>query len=75
MNVRMIGTYDPTEKKLRLLRLTWTHGTVGAGGASHVMSLGLVPRIMGWSHTYRDWRLTVCGVVVRYAQSHGGTFA
>lgn len=74
MTIKRVMRYDPTQKKLRLFRFLWRHGTPGlpGGGYSAKLSVSLVPRIFGWARGWHEWRITLAGVQLHHLKAFGG---
>lgn len=71
-----VMVYDETQRKLRLFRVIWDHGTVGDGqGYSNKVAVSLVPRLFGLLRDWDGWRLTIAGLQVHRLKSWGGRFA
>lgn len=77
MTIKRVMRYDPTQKKLRLFRLLWGHGTPGlpGGGYSAKLSVSLVPRVFGWDRGWHEWRITLAGVRLHHLKAFGGIIA
>lgn len=74
MKIKLVLRYDPTQRKLRLLRFLWQRGVVGvAGGYSAKLSISFVVRAFGWTREYFGWRLTVMWFQFHKLKSYGGT--
>ena len=75
MRWKNVCTWSAHDRKLRLFRLTWERGTVGDGhGYSSMFTLGVSPQLYGWYRGFRDYRLTLVGLVFHYKRSYGGHF-
>jgi len=73
MRVRWIGTYDPPNRLIRLIRCLWTHGTVGDGkGYSAKFTIGLRPRLFMWRRESDGWLLTLFGLRLHHKKAWGG---
>lgn len=74
--IRWIGRRDPSARLLRLLRVVWHRGQVGAGvGYSAKFSVGLQPRVFGWRRNGYERIVVIAGIRLHYARSYGGIYA
>jgi len=71
---KLIETFDPVERKVRLFRLIWKKGEVGKGGYSSFLSLSLLPRLFKFEQDFNEWRLTLLGISLHKKVSYGGVF-
>jgi hypothetical protein len=74
MSIRWIGTWSPSERKMRLLRLIRNVEPVGFGGHSSQYTLSLVPALWRIERSFADFALTVCGVRFHWGRSYGGRY-
>ena len=73
MKLKWVGTWDHVERKLRVLRLMWTRGTVGDGrGYSAKLSLALRPALFAVRREWQSLAVTLFGVQVHYQRAYGG---
>lgn len=75
MRIKPVMTYEPTQRRVRLFRVTREVGEVGNGhGYSMKLSVSLWPRLFHFERDFDEWRLTILGVSVHARKSYGGRF-
>ena len=74
MKIKTVLRYDPSNRLLRLARLMWQRGSVGNGGYSAKLSVGLRPALFAFHRDWDGWRIIVAGIRVHFQKSFGGVF-
>lgn len=73
MRLKLVLTWSPEEKKVRICRLLWSRGVVGDGkGYSCGLSLNLVPHLFMVRREWNSWRITFLGVGLHFQKAYGG---
>lgn len=69
---KVLLTWAPDERVLRIGRICWQRGRMMHGGYSAKFSLALTPRLFSWHKGYYSYVLTLLGVRLHYMRSYGG---
>lgn len=76
MKLKLVCTWSPEERKLRLFRLVGGQASAGKGGGrySWKLTFALVLRLFRIERAGNYCRLTIAGICVHWAKSYGGAF-
>jgi hypothetical protein len=76
MTFKPVLRLDRQGRTLRLFRFAWNGREITRGGwpVSHKLSLALRPALYNWQRESDGWLLTLLGLRIHHARSHGGRF-